>query len=489
MGGSRITSAAHFRTEIDATALDVRGLALDSGSLALLKMTTISGEESGAGPTLARRLGPFDATMIVMGGIIGAGIFVNPSVVARQVHTPALVLGAWIIGGAIALIGAFVYAELAVLRPRVGGQYAYLRDAYGSSVAFLYGWTLLLVTQTGGMAGAAIIFGRYFRELTGLGVPEQAVAALTLAVLTIINCMGVRSGSNVQSALMLTKLVAIALLIGVGFILVTPAPVMGSATSTQSGGAVGLATAMVPVLFAYGGWQTASFVSGEMRNPRRDLPRGLLIGVVGVIVLYLAVTYVCLRTLGVDGLAQTSTPASEVMRRALGERGARLIALGIAVSTVGFLSQSILTAPRVYYAMARDGVFFKAVGTLNPRSRVPVVAIVLQGVWAAIIALTGKYDQILNYVVSIDVLFFGLTGASLLVFRARARRAGTEESEGELVRVPWHPITTLVFVLACWSVSLTTIVQYPANAGIGVAILALGLVVYQFWKRVPLSTA
>lgn len=489
MGGSRITSAAHFRTEIDATALDVRGLALDSGSFALLKMTTISGEESGAGPTLARRLGPFDATMIVMGGIIGAGIFVNPSVVARQVYTPALVLGAWIIGGGIALIGAFVYAELAVLRPRVGGQYAYLRDAYGSSVAFLYGWTLLLVTQTGGMAGAAIIFGRYFRELTGLGVPEQAVAALTLAVLTIINCMGVRSGSNVQSALMLTKLVAIALLIGVGFILVTPAPVMGSATSTQSGGAVGLATAMVPVLFAYGGWQTASFVSGEMRNPRRDLPRGLLIGVVGVIVLYLAVTYVCLRTLGVDGLAQTSTPASEVMRRALGERGARLIALGIAVSTVGFLSQSILTAPRVYYAMARDGVFFKAVGTLNPRSRVPVVAIVLQGVWAAIIALTGKYDQILNYVVSIDVLFFGLTGASLLVFRARARRAGTEESEGELVRVPWHPITTLVFVLACWSVSLTTIVQYPANAGIGVAILALGLVVYQFWKRVPLSTA
>lgn len=489
MGGSRITSAAHFRTEIDATALDVRGLALDSGSFALLKMTTISGEESGAGPTLARRLGPFDATMIVMGGIIGAGIFVNPSVVARQVYTPALVLGAWIIGGGIALIGAFVYAELAVLRPRVGGQYAYLRDAYGSSVAFLYGWTLLLVTQTGGMAGAAIIFGRYFRELTGLGVPEQAVAALTLAVLTIINCMGVRSGSNVQSALMLTKLVAIALLIGVGFILVTPAPVMGSTTSTQSGGAVGLATAMVPVLFAYGGWQTASFVSGEMRNPRRDLPRGLLIGVVGVIVLYLAVTYVCLRTLGVDGLAQTSTPASEVMRRALGERGARLIALGIAVSTVGFLSQSILTAPRVYYAMARDGVFFKAVGTLNPRSRVPVVAIVLQGVWAAIIALTGKYDQILNYVVSIDVLFFGLTGASLLVFRARARRAGTEESEGELVRVPWHPITTLVFVLACWSVSLTTIVQYPANAGIGVAILALGLVVYQFWKRVPLSAA
>jgi basic amino acid/polyamine antiporter, APA family len=433
-------------------------------------------------PTLARRLGPFDATMIVMGGIIGAGIFVNPSVVARQVHTPALVLGAWVIGGAIALIGAFVYAELAVLRPRVGGQYAYLRDAYHPIVAFLYGWTLLLVVQTGGMAGAAIIFGRYFRELTGLGVPEQAVAALTLAVLTAVNCLGVRAGSNLQSALMLTKLAAIALLIAVGFVVATPAPTMGPRAIVDSGRGLGLATAMVPVLFAYGGWQTASFVSGEMRDPRRDLPRGLMIGVIGVIVLYLTVTFVCLRVLGVDGLAQTSTPASEVMRRALGGRGARLIALGIAVSTVGFLSQSILTAPRVYYAMARDGVFFALVGRLNARSRVPVVAIVLQGALAAIIALTGKYEQILNYVVSIDVLFFGLTGASLLVFRARARRDGTEASEGDLVRVPWHPFTTIVFVAACWAVSLTTVVQYPRNAGIGVVILALGVLAFQFWK-------
>src|SRR3989440_5051271 len=162
--------------------------------------------------------------MIVMGGIIGAGIFVNPSVVARQVHTPLLILGAWLIGGAIALIGAFVYAELAVLRPRVGGQYAYLRDAYHPIVAFLYGWTLLLVVQTGGMAGAAIIFGRYFRELSGLPIPEQIVAAIALAILTAINCLGIRAGSNVQSALMLTKLGAIAMLIGVGWILLAPAP-------------------------------------------------------------------------------------------------------------------------------------------------------------------------------------------------------------------------------------------------------------------------
>ena len=436
-----------------------------------------------AEPTLARKLGVFDATMIVMGGIIGAGIFVNPSVVARQVHTPGLEVLAWGIGGVIALIGAFVYAELAAIRPNVGGQYAYLRDAYHPIVAFLYGWTLLLVVQTGGMAGAAIVFGNYFREITGVGLSASWLAVLALASLTAINCLGVRAGSNVQSALMVTKIGAIAMLIAVGLFAAPPAAGAASAASFEGpGGLPGLATAMVPVLFAYGGWQTASFVSGEMRDARRDLPRGLFIGVIGVIALYLAVTLVCLRVLGIDGLAGTRTPASEVMRRALGDRGARLIALGIAISTVGFLSQSILTAPRVYFAMARDGVFFKKVGWLDPRSRVPTVAIVLQGIWAAVIALSGTYDQILNYVVSIDVLFFGLTGASLLVFRRRARRLGGDGDAG-IVRVPLHPSTTALFVLAMWAISLTTIVRYPTNAGIGVGILLLGIVVYQFWRK------
>ena len=430
-------------------------------------------------PSLARRLGAFDATMIVMGGIIGAGIFVNPSVVASQVHTPMLILGAWLIGGAIALIGAFVYAELAVLRPRVGGQYAYLRDAYHPIVAFLYGWTLLLVVQTGGMAGAAIIFGRYFRELSGLPVPEQAVAAITLAILTAINCFGIRAGSNVQSALMLTKLSAIAMLIGVGWMMVAPAaPGLTTSLPLQSGNPwQGLAAAMVPVLFAYGGWQTASFVSGEMHDPRRDLPRGLFIGVAGVIIVYVLVTWVCLRGLGPTGLANTNTPASEVMRQALGSRGAKLIACGIAISTVGFLSQSILTAPRVYYAMARDGVFFKAVGRLSERTRVPVVAIILQGAWAALVAMTGRYEQILNYVVTIDVLFFGLTGAALFIFRRREPK----ETNEKFVRVPWHPVTTGVFVLACWTLAISTLVRYAQNAGIGVGILGLGALVYWCW--------
>jgi APA family basic amino acid/polyamine antiporter len=435
-------------------------------------------------PELARRLGVFDATMIVMGGIIGAGIFMNPSVVARAVHTPGLILGAWVVGGLIALTGAFVYAELAQLRPQVGGQYAYLRDAFHPMVAFLYGWGLLLVTQTGGMAAVAVTFADYFRELTGIGMSSAWLAVLALALLTVVNCVGVRAGSNVQSALMVTKIVAVLALVTIGFL--APAAPRAASGIAPGGGKpvpIAFAAAMVPVLFAFGGWQTSSFVSGELRNPTRDLPRGLLIGVVGVIVLYLGVNVVCLHALGTDGLAATSTPASAVMRKALGPLGARLLAAGISISTIGFLSQGMLTAPRVYYAMAKDGVFFKKVGWLDPRSRVPTVAIALQGVWAAVIAVSGKYDQILNYVVSMDAVFFGLTGAALLVLRRReAARGGDASGMGAVtMRMPGHPWTTLVFVAAFWALALSTIVQFPKTSGIGVLIMLAGVPVYWLW--------
>jgi len=426
--------------------------------------------------SLARRLGLFDATMIVMGGIIGAGIFINPSVVARVVHTPTLILVPWLAGGAIALAGAFVYAELADRKPDVGGQYAYIRDAFHPMVAFLYGWTLLLVTQTGGMAAVAMTFAGYFRELTGSGLTTPAIAVATLLLLTAINCLGVRAGSNVQSALMVLKIVAVLVLVLAGARGVAPSAAI--APSDKGSALVGLAAAMVPVLFAYGGWQTASFVSGEMKAPRRDLPRALLIGVVGVVVLYVAVNVVCLHVLGADGLAATTTPASEVMRRVLGSAGARLIAAGIAVSTVGFLSQGMLTAPRVYFAMARDGVFFKSVAHVSAKSRAPVVAIAVQGIWASVIALSGRYEQILNYVVALDAVFFGLTGAALLVLRRRDPRPA-----GGGFRMPGHPWTTSVFVAAFWALALNTVVRNPLSAGIGVLILLAGVPVYFLWRR------
>jgi APA family basic amino acid/polyamine antiporter len=440
-----------------------------------------------AAPGLARRLGAFDATMIVMGGIIGAGIFMNPSVVARQVQAPALILGAWALGGLIALAGAFVYAELAVLRPAVGGQYAYLRDAYHPLVAFLYGWTLLLVVQTGGMAAVAMTFGNYFRELSGVNVSTTALAVITIGVLTVINCFGVRAGSNVQSVLMVLKALAIIALVTIGWIAIGASAGGESALPAIRSPIAAFAAAMVPVMFAYGGWQTASFVSGELRDPQRDLPRGLLAGVVGVVILYLAVNLVCLRALGPAGLAATTTPASDVMRNALGPNGARLIAAGIAISTVGFLSQGMLTAPRVYYAMARDGLFFERVGWLDPRTRAPSVAIALQGIWAVIIVMSGRYEQILNYVVAIDALFFGLTGAALLVFRGRgavadARRTSVADPRPTF-RMPGHPWSTAIFVGTFWIIAASTVIQFPTSAGIGVIILLAGVPVYGYWKR------
>ena len=225
-------------------------------------------------------------------------------------------------------------------------------------------------------------------------------------------------------ALAITVMVAAGLLWGGGAVHFFP--LVDRPAMAGLGSSVG--AAIIPVAFAYGGWQTASFVAGEMRDPRRDLSRGLVIGVLGVVMLYLAVNFVCLKVLGPGALAATHIPASAVMRAALGERGAKWIAFGIAVSTLGFLSQGILTAPRVYYAMACDGLFFKSVGWLSPKARVPVVAIILQGVTATVIALSGHYEQILNYVISVDFISFGLTAASLFVFRRRALRSRRRDS-------------------------------------------------------------
>ena len=433
---------------------------------------------------LLRRVGLFDSTMVVMGGIIGSGIFINAYVVARQVHTSLLILAAWAVGGLLAMQGAFIYAELADRMPNVGGQYAYLREAYHPVLGFLYGWVLLLVIQTGGMAAVTVTFARYFRELTGSRLPESILVLATLAILTLINCLGVKLGSQVQSGLMVVKIAAITGLVVAGFCLIrAPHPLLhpvldqppSLALWTQFG------AAMVPVLFAYGGWQTANFIAAEVEDPRRNLPRALLIGVAGVVALYVSVNLVYLRALGAADLARTTVPASAVMRLAMGDRGATLIALGISVSTLGFLSQSILTAPRVYFAMAEDGVFFRRVASVSATTHVPVVAIVLQSLWTAVVALSGRYDEILNYVVSMDFLFFGLTASCLFVLRKREPADLTRAKVG--YRVPGHPVTTAVFIMISWLVVANTIYKYPANSLLGMLILLLGVPVYLLWSR------
>jgi APA family basic amino acid/polyamine antiporter len=430
-------------------------------------------------PELARRLGVFDAVMIVMGGIVGSGIFVNPYVVARQVHTIPLILGAWIAGGLMALAGAFIYAELAALRPDLGGQYAYLREAFHPSVAFLYGWALLFVIQTGGMAGVAVTFAHYFREIVPTRYSDSAIAIAALAGLTVINCLGVRSGSTVQSVLMILKIGAIAVLVAAGFLTAPAHAVAPAATAPHANLLFAFAAAVTPVFFAYGGWQTASFMAGEMRDPKRDLSRAMLIGVFGVIIIYLAVNVVCLRVLGAAGLAATTAPAFTVMQHAVGGRGALFMSITIGVSTLGFLSQGMLTAPRVYFAMAQDKLFFRWIAWVPKATRAPAAAILLQGALASIIAFSGEYEQILNYVVSMDFIFFGLTGASLFIFRRRLTGLGQTRSHS----TPGHPYTTIFFVAVCWLVVLGTYYNYPKNSFTGLGLLLLGVPVYLFWKR------
>ena len=431
-------------------------------------------------PKPRRQLGLFDAIMIVMGGIVGAGIFANPSEVAHRVHTPFLILGVWVLGGFLAMCGAFIWAELATRLPGTGGQYLYLREAYHPSVAFMYGWGLLLVTQTGGMAAVAVIFSSYFRALTGLVWNDSAIAAAVLLILTGINCLGARAGSNVQSALMLLKIGALAALVILGFTLgggsLKSGPLLAEPVSFGLLKSIG--SAMVPIAFAYGGWQTATFVAGEMRDPRRDLSRGLLLGVAAVVGLYLAVNLACLRVLGPAGLDATTIPASDVMRIALGERGAQWIAVGIAISTLGFLSQSMLTTPRVYYAMARDGLFFEGVGKLSRYSRAPVVAIILQGIAAIVIACSGTYGEILNFTVTVDFIFFGMTAASLFILRRR--QVGSDTA---IFSVPGHPFTTILFVLSCAGIVGSAIIASPGNSAIALCIMLAAVPVYYYWSR------
>jgi len=424
----------------------------------------------------------FDTTMIVMGGIIGSGIFINPYVVAQQVPSAILILGAWAFGGLIALAGAFIYAELASQSSVSGGQYVYLRDAFHPALAFVYGWALLLVTQSGGMAAVAVTFAKYLCALGNLEANDNLAAVLAtiaLVILIIINCLGVRAGSTTQNLFMILKLLAIAALVAFG-LTASAGPAAARSTSTVSptlwNSLTAFGAALIPVQFAYGGWQTSCFVAGEVRDPQKNLPRGILLGVLGVIAVYLSVNFVCVHALGPDGLAATKTPASAVMQLALGQTGARIIAIGIAVSTIGFLSQSMLTAPRVYFAMAEDGLFFSSLAKLNS-ARVPAFAIALQGALAIAITLSGRYEQILNYVVSVDVIFFALTAATVFVFR-RQRKIETQP----MSRIPGHPFTTLFFIAACAGVAFSTFYRYPHNSAIGVGIMLSGIPVYLFWR-------
>jgi basic amino acid/polyamine antiporter, APA family len=430
----------------------------------------------------ARRLGPFDATMLVVGGIIGAGIFLNPAVVAQRAPTAWLTIGVWVLGGAVALAGAFVFAELAARKPEAGGGYVYLRDALGPLAGFLYGWTQLLVINSGGIAAVAMTFASYAADLTGASARAIAPLAIgAIAMLSGINLLGIKSGAIVQNVLTVLKLAALAALIAVGLAMpveaLTPVVPVDPVVPV-----VAIGTALIPVLFAYGGWQSTNFVAGEMREPRRDLPRALVIGVGIVVLVYVLANIVYVRVLGVPGLAASAAPASDVMRELAGPRGATFIALGIAVSTFGFLNLAILSAPRVYQAMAADGVFFGGAARLSDRTRVPTAAILVQGGWAALLVATKTYGQLLDYVVFGDWIFFAAVGMTLFLYRERAARAdGSDATHG--FRCPGYPWVPGFFVVAGVFAVASTVLSNPVNALVGGGIIALGVPAYLWWKR------
>ena len=420
--------------------------------------------------------------LLVVGSVIGSGIFRTPAVVAQRLHVPSLILAAWLLGGIVALFGAFVLGELAARRPDGSGAYAYLRDAFHPVVAFAYGWVALLGSFTGGLAAAAVLFAGYFLSLTGLAIAPALVAAVALAVLALVNSLGVRQGSNIQGVLTVLKVAALGGLVAAAFVVhPTAHRQLVSTAGSPLGVASALAIAMIPILFTYNGAVVANFMSVEAKNVARSLPFGLWLGMTIVALIYVLVNAACIRVLGVNGLAHTPVPVSAVLQVAAGPTGARLASLIVAVTTLGFMSNRMLTVPRLYHAMAQDGLFFRAVAWVNPRTRVPLIAIALQGIVAILIALSGSYDHILNYVVSTFYIFNGLFALALFVIRARNRHAWPIDPSA--FRVPWHPVSTAIYLLASWGVAIATCVAYPRDGLVGLAIVLSAVPAYALWAR------
>jgi APA family basic amino acid/polyamine antiporter len=429
--------------------------------------------------------------MVVLGGIIGAGIFINPYIVAQRLGSPGWVLAAWVAGGIIAMAGALTFAELGVVMPKAGGHYAYLREAFHPLLGFLYGWALLFMIETGAIAAVSITFAEYTLRLVG----REGAGALPLAVTAIlvvggINALGVKPGSRVLNLFVVLKVLALALLIGLGlFIPGGEGGGLGGGGDTLGppgggGGALlgmwAFGAALIPVMFSYGGWQNVNYVAEEIRDPRRNLPISLVLGTALVVVVYVLVNLVYLKTLGHEGLAATMTPAADSARVLVGSWGDRFLALTISISTFGFLNLTMLAPTRVYYAMARDGVFLSSVSKLHPRFRSPTRAIYLQTSLALVLVFWKDYAQLVDYVVFADWIFFGLAGASLFVFR---RRTPLEERSSGTFATPGFPWVPGVFTGVALLIVLSSFWSDPLGSALGVALLATGIPAFFYWRR------
>jgi basic amino acid/polyamine antiporter, APA family len=417
----------------------------------------------------------------VIGTVIGSGIFLVPGGVLRLADGyagPALVV--WIVGGVLSLLGALAYGELGAMKPEAGGLYAYLRDAFGPLTAFLYGWTFFLVIATGSAATLAVAAASYMQQFVALGLVGRKLAAISLlAIVAAINVRSTRRSADVQNWSTAIK---------VGALLIMSAGLIAARRSTPTAGAAfwpaaftpslasGMGLGMIGVLWAYEGWQYVTFSAGEALNPQRTFPRAIVLGTASLIGIYLFANAGYLAALGPAGVARSDRVAAEAVGAVLGPAAANLIAAVILVSIFSATNGLTITAPRLYYAMARDGLFFRTLGEVHPRFGTPAFSIVAGTVWAMVLAASGTFEQLLTYVVFVGWIFYALGAACVFVLRR------TEPEAVRPFRVPGYPWTPLLFIVAAVALVANTIATQPGRAAIGIGVVLLGLPVYFVWR-------
>jgi APA family basic amino acid/polyamine antiporter len=431
---------------------------------------------------LDRVLGPRDLIFIVIGTVIGSGIFLVPGGVLRQAGGyagPALVV--WVVGGVLSLLGALAYGELGAMNPAAGGLYVYLRDAFGPLTAFLYGWTFFLVIATGSAATLAVASTSYLQQFIELGPIGQKLAAVALlALVAAINVRGTRGSADVQN--WSTAIKVGALLIMSVVLVVAPratpaaaAPFWPESVTPQLVSGMGLG--MIGVLWAYEGWQYVTFSAGEAVNPQHTFPRAIVLGTASLIGIYLFANAGYLAALGTEGVARSDRVAAEAVGAIVGPAAAKIIAAAILVSIFSAINGITITAPRVYYAMARDGLFFPKLAEVHPRYGTPAVSIIAGTLLAMVLAVSGTFEQLLTYVVFVGWIFYALGAACVFILRR------TRPQAERPFRVPGYPWTPLLFILAAVALVANTIATQPGRAAIGIGVVLLGFPVYFVWRR------
>jgi APA family basic amino acid/polyamine antiporter len=454
-----------------------------------------TGPAQSAPPTLARALGLLAATAIVVGDVIGTGVFLKAHVMTCNVGTPGLVIAVWIVGALLSLAGALTYAELAVLWPHAGGEYVFVREAYGPLWGFLYGWTRFFVASSGGMAGLAAGFAIFLTVVSGGALQARpmllpVVASAAIVVVTLINCAAVEVGGRMASAMAALK-VAIVSGVGVGAFLLARGDWGHFAMSASGaacegvgaaarGGIAGFGAAMMGAMWSYNGWNEVTYVAGEVRDPNRNLPRAIIGGLGIIATLYILANLAYFYVLPPGAIADmpgSSAVATEVVTRFLGPRSAGFMAAALAMAVFGSLQVVTLVSARIPYAMACDGIFFRRLARLSPRTRVPVTALVVQAAWAVILVFSGSYDALTDYAIFAVLIFVGLSTASVFVFRRRM--PGVPRA----YRTIGYPIVPIVFlIVAAWLI-VNTFFATPGRALAGVGLILAGLPFYWYWSR------